>query len=102
MIENKILKKEAINYRKETMDKKAIHQSNKKYKSLNMDNDKNYIMEQFPLIGRTKFPSTAYKKHKTGNLIGEYVSKDLWITDAWKKQSVNYGTPTGNTRGFLF
>lgn len=103
MIENNILKKELIRikYRKEKMDNKTINQSNKKYKSLNMDEDNNYIFEQIPLIGRTKFPSTAYKKHKTGNLIGEYVSKDLWITDSWKKQSVNYGTPTGKHAGFF-
>ena len=102
MIEKKVFKRiiNNIKYnRKEMNGNKTIQQSKNKYKSLIMDDDDKYIFEQIPLIGRTKFPSGAYKKHKEGNLKGQYVSKDMWITDTWKQRDCNYGTPTGKDAG---
>ena len=93
MIEKKVFKRiiNNIKYnRKEMSGNKTIQQSKNKYKSLIMDDDDKYIFEQIPLIGRTKFPSGAYKKHKEGNLKGQYVSKDMWITDTWKQRDCNY------------
>lgn len=104
MIEKKGYKEMSLlisNNRKEMsgINNQSIKQSKNKYKSLIMDDDNKYIFEQIPLIGKTKYPSGAYKKHKEGNLKGQYVSKDLWITDTWKERSCNYGTPTGKDAG---
>jgi hypothetical protein len=88
-----------INNREMNNQNKSIKQSKNKYKPLIMDENDKYIFEQIPLIGRTKFPSGAYKKHKEGNLKGQYVSKELWITDTWEQRDCNYGTPTGKDAG---
>ena len=102
MIEKKIYKDKIIIecIEKKMANNKTIKSSKKKSIQLNMDDDNKYIMEQFPLIGRTKFPSTAYKKHKSGDLKGQYITKEKWITDIHKVRDCNYGTTTGKQAGF--
>lgn len=100
-IENKILKDlSIINNIKEMEKNKTTKNNKKKSININMDDNGNYIFNQFPLITRTKYPSLAYKKHKSGDLKGQFVSKDKWVNDIWKERNINYGTLTGKEAGF--